>query len=210
MAKWQWMVRTVAAVGAFACMVVPAIVWGSPAGSAPPPAIVPRLMSNGETTDALSSVSCVNATTCFAVGASYVGPNAPIANPAKTFAGRWNGKSFSILPTPNPAGATNSVLVGVSCTSATNCFAVGYSGATENFAVGYALVERWNGKTWSIVAAAASVSGSGGWFTSVSCPTSTNCLAVGASVTFIESGYFHQTTLFEHWNGKTWALVASP
>jgi hypothetical protein len=171
----------VAAVGVFACLAGPAVVWGPPAGSVSPRAIVARVTSNGETNTTLSSVSCVSATTCFAVGASS----------GKTFAGRWNGKSFSILPTPNPAGATSRVLLGVSCTSATNCFAVGDSAPNQYVP----LVERWNGKIWSIVPTpkpdyiTLNLNG-------VSCASATFCIAVGTAV--------------EQWNGKTWSNIASP
>ncbi|MGO9874373.1 MAG: hypothetical protein ACLPVY_11290 [Acidimicrobiia bacterium] len=170
------------------------VVWGAPAGSAPPPAIVARLTSNGETTDALNSASCVSATTCFAVGASYGSVYGP-PNPASAFAGRWNGKSFSISPTPTPAGATSSALVGVSCTSATNCFAVGGSStkSAPPGTLGTTLIERWNGKTWSIVPSPPpdyiTLNG-------VSCISATFCIAVGTAV--------------EQWNGKTWSIVASP
>ena len=42
-----------------------------------------------------------------------------------TLAMRWNGTDWAIASSPNPTGAMNSLLNGVSCTSTTDCFAVG-------------------------------------------------------------------------------------
>lgn len=195
-AKSHRSVRAVAAVAAFACAVVPAVVWGAPAGSVPQHAIVATSTPNGEANTTLSSVSCVTATTCFAVGASGDVGSGNVANGGTianllttTFAGRWNGKTFTTLPTPNPLGATSPVMVGVSCTSATNCFAVGDS--LPNLYT--ALVERWNGKTWSIVP---SPKPDDVTLNGVSCTSTTFCLAVGTAV--------------EQWNGNTWSIIASP
>ena len=95
---------------------------------------------------------------------------------------------------PAPATAPAGGLVAVSCVSATVCFAVG---ATPFGG----LVERWNGRRWSIQRA----TGQGGGtqqngaaeLTGVSCVSVRFCEAVGSS-----SGY----TLFERWNGRHWAL----
>ena len=61
-----------------------------------------------------------------------------------------------------------------------------------------------------MVAAAASASGMGGWFNNVSCTSPSACLAVGASVTLIQHGYYRQKTLIESWNGKSWSAISSP
>jgi hypothetical protein len=45
---------------------------------------------------------------------------------AMTLAALWNGISWSIVPTPNPSGATASYLSSVSCPTAQTCTAVGY------------------------------------------------------------------------------------
>jgi hypothetical protein len=74
----------------------------------------------GATSSVLSGVSCTAATACTAVG--YYGNS---SGTQVTLAERWNGSSWAIQPTPNPAGATSSVLSGVTCTAATACTAVG-------------------------------------------------------------------------------------
>src|SRR5204862_347064 len=55
----------------------------------------------------------------------------------------WDGSSWSVQPTPNPMGGSNSELVGVSCTSSSACTAVGNSSSGT-------LAEVWDGSSWSI------------------------------------------------------------
>src|SRR5207244_1717372 len=90
----------------------------------------------------LNGVSCLSTTRCYAVGAYSIGST------SKTLTQRWNGTSWSIVPSPNPTNATFSVLNGVSCPTTTSCDAVGsyFDGSTNN-----TLVEHWNGTSWSIV-----------------------------------------------------------
>ncbi len=71
----------------------------------------------------------------FAIGGTTVA--AAGASAAVAAASGW-----SIQTTPNPAGGSNSILNGVSCTSASACTAVGnYSNGTATVT----LAERWNG-----------------------------------------------------------------
>jgi hypothetical protein len=88
-------------------------------------------------------------------------------------------------PTPPPSGAPGSSLLGVSCTAATACAAVGYYNGNEYPEVtgDTQIVERWNGTTWS-TQLPATVPGAGisGLF-GVSCTSPTACTAVGNSQT---------------------------
>jgi hypothetical protein len=75
--------------------------------------------------DALSSVSCVSADACTAVG-SYIDSS---NSARKTLVESWDGTSWSVLPSPSPGtgrrGPTPE-LIGVSCISAATCTAAGY------------------------------------------------------------------------------------
>ena len=64
-------------------------------------------------------MSCSSPGACTAVG---VFDNLPGTG---TLVERWNGTSWSIQASANPAGAFTSVLFGVSCPAATFCVAVG-------------------------------------------------------------------------------------
>jgi hypothetical protein len=69
--------------------------------------------------DALQAVSCTSATSCTAVGEFNSGSEGTLAQ-------SWDGTTWTDQATPNPAGAQHgSVLLGVLCTSATRCTAVG-------------------------------------------------------------------------------------
>jgi hypothetical protein len=87
----------------------------------------------------LTGVSCTSATACIAVGYASGTKAGSVEVP---LAERWNGTTWTILPTPNPAGPVNE-LDGVSCRSATACTAVGQRTSRT-------LAEQWNGKTWAI------------------------------------------------------------
>ena len=102
--------------------------------------------------DGLVAVSCVSASACVAVG-SYSDVELPDDN-SETLAEKWNGSAWAILPTPRFTG-TEGTLSDISCTSARACLAVGETddqqaaaGRTEN----RPLVERWNGRAWTVLA----------------------------------------------------------
>ncbi|HTL83668.1 MAG TPA: hypothetical protein VL856_00685 [Acidimicrobiia bacterium] len=144
----------------------------------------------------LADVSCPSTTSCVAVGTYFTGTQ------GKTLVERWNGSSWSLVASPNPSGALDARLSGVSCTSATSCFAVGSSSTAT---ASRALVERWNGSTWSIVATPVPIGASDVSLGAVSCLSATSCMAVGS--------YSTATTdkaLAERWNGTSWSIVAIP
>jgi len=76
--------------------------------------------------------------------------------------------SWSVVSSPN-SRTSNNYLSGIACVSSSFCIAVG--------AYDYgALIESWNGTSWSIVPAPDSgISG----LSSVACPSSSFCTAVG-------------------------------
>ena len=110
---------------------------------------------------------------------------------------------WSAVPSPNPGGYDPVYLEAVSCPSTTSCFAVGYIPWNQ------ALVEHWNGRTWSIMTIPKPTGSPGyAYLNGVSCPSATSCFAVGYS----QSGHAPNafSTLVEHWNGHTWSIMTSP
>jgi hypothetical protein len=149
---------------------------------------------NGSTLDnQLFGVACPSATQCFAVGTTQ---NANTGN-LQTLVERWNGSSWSIISSPNAANWDR--LYNVTCSSETQCFAVGFYLTNRN----QVLIEQWNGSSWSIV-----TSPNGGtldnFLFDVTCSSAANCFAVGR--------YFNggDKTLIEQWNGSAWSVVSSP
>ena len=144
----------------------------------------------------LGAVSCTSDTNCFAVGERVVG----VYN--RTLVKRWNGASWTAVASPNPAGKIDALLTNVSCTTPTDCIAVGlYS--TDLWA--RTLIERWNGVKWSLVSSPNPPGRTFAGLSDVSCTTPTSCVAVG----HYETSSWART-LVERWNGGGWSLMASP
>lgn len=122
----------------------------------------------------LGRVSCVPARACVAVG-YYVDH----AGKIRTLAEAWNGTAWSLTPSVNKgSGVNGSVLIGVSCTAATACVAVGsYSDAAQIYRT---LGESWNGRTWTVIPTpdAGQPSGNNS-LNGVSCVSARACSAVG-------------------------------
>lgn len=137
-----------------------------------------------------SGVSCTSAGSCTAVG-SYTQ-----AGDSRTLAETWNGSTWSLRSTPNPAGTTQNSLLGVSCVTRNYCVAAGSTSAGP----GTPLAENWNGTKWSLISTP-SLGASTGSFNAVSCTDSNACIAVGAD---------GKGTLAEHWDGTKWGLQTTP
>jgi hypothetical protein len=151
--------------------------------------VVPSPLSTGQDAPSLNSVSCPSANTCFAVGESAP----PLGGVARTLIESWNGRVWSIIPSPD-ADSTSNVLNGVSCTSPTYCLAVGGYGTTL---VHRTLVERWNGVTWAIVPSPRVGLDDYDLFNAVSCSAPDACGAVGLA---------ESRSLFERWDGRSWTV----
>jgi len=151
-------------------------------------------------------VSCTSVKNCFAVGAVD-------AVTLETFVERWNGSKWSVVPSPSRRPSPNfetegiNQLLGVSCASATSCFAVGGdTGFDSHF--NETLVLGWNGSKWSIVKSPGGSVGKYATLSGVSCPSAKSCYAVGNSSASPDStAAMH--SLIEHWNGTAWTRVAS-
>ena len=143
----------------------------------------------------LFGISCTSTTSCMAVGWDDSGPGEVSSNLAEL----WNGTSWSIVPTPNAGQCCNNsnYLLHVSCTSSSNCVAVGYyynNGTAEQ------LIESWDGTTWSIAYSQTDGSGTN-LLSDVSCTGADFCVAVGE----LDYG-----TGIESWNGTAWSPATIP
>jgi hypothetical protein len=156
--------------------------WSTPAIETPPGAV-----SYG-----LSGLDCPSSSSCYAVGWSWTG------SALRTLVEHWNGTAWSIVAGSPLAGE----LKGVSCTSGTNCVAVGIG-------AGGTLAVHWNGTAWTVVPSPNPPEG-GGDLKTVSCTSPTHCVAVGSySEPFGQSGYLSRP-FAEAWDGTDWSLIASP
>jgi hypothetical protein len=114
----------------------------------------------------------------------------------------WNGTSWSLLATPTLTSYTNE-LDGISCTSASDCVAVGYA-QPQSGTGPTTLTEVWNGTSWSLVTSPDPGSALN-FLYGVSCAGSDDCTAVG----YYNNGA-GDDTLVASWNGTVWTNVASP
>jgi len=143
----------------------------------------------GATTESFASVSCVSPGTCEAVG-NYPNESGEIA----TLAESWTGTSWVVQPTP-ATGSSQSQLKAVSCSSASECIAVGES-------LPDTLTESWNGTRWSIVASPNPANSDGSALIAVSCTATTACMAVGDYAS--SSGTY--APLAMSFNGASWTI----
>jgi hypothetical protein len=154
----------------------------------------------GSTANALTGVSCISASSCTAVG-SYL--NGPDSNDSVTLVETWDGKSWIVVPSPNPSDTQPNFLYRVSCVSAGWCVAVGnYYYPNLNFP--RTLIESWDGMTWKIVSSPNPGSYQDYLF-GVSCVSASSCKAAG----FFSNGTFN-LTLMESWDGVSWSVQPSP
>lgn len=140
----------------------------------------------------LAGVSCADSTDCVAVG-SY----SPNDVNGYTLVESWNGTIWSIISSPNVnPGYDNDSLAGVSCTSSSNCVAVG-TDATGS--PNPPLIESWNGTMWSLD----TVPSTNGDLDGVSCGVPSACTAVGINNNTGQP-------LIEGWNGSQWSATTAP
>jgi hypothetical protein len=159
---------------------------------------MPRVKNGALSGGVLYGVSCSSAKACTAVGSYGEGAG------WSTLAERWNGRKWAIQSTPSPVtGTDGSELLGVSCSSATSCTAVGDSNISGSKSD--TLAEHWNGTKWAIQATPKPPSGHESRLTGVSCPSATACTAVGDYDTRTAD-----LTLAERWNGRKWVVQPTP
>src|SRR4029077_9132898 len=146
--------------------------------------------------NSLVGVACASATDCWAAG------DATNGSAEQTLAEHWNGTSWAIVTSPNTLSPTPSILNGVTCVSASNCWAIGYSFNGANYQT---LIERWDGTSWAVVTSANASATENNVLNGVTCVSASNCWAVGYAVSQNETGFTYQT-LVERWDGTSWAI----
>ena len=154
----------------------------------------------GTSSSNLMSVSC-RGSFCMAVGSYKVkaNPDTGQTNKQVPLADKWNGSKWISVTVPAPQPRSeSSQLLGVSCSSATRCMAVG-----SRFA-GPPLAESWNGTAWKILPNP-KTPGIEASLDSISCSSASACTAVGS---YLASGGV-TGALVERWNGTRWAVQPS-
>ncbi len=150
----------------------------------------------GGTAATLSGISCVRAGVCYAAGSFF-------ADGVQTLVAEiWNGTRWSVQDAPITTSHDSSTLNGVSCTTATNCTAVGsyHDPVNGNRALAEDFTLRWQDQSPPELNGVISTGLDG-----VSCASPGACVAVGT---------FETTKAFESfaeiWSGSQWNVVSTP
>jgi RHS repeat-associated protein len=148
----------------------------------------------------LADVACTDSTHCTAVGQQG----------SRTLAVRWNGTAWSTQTTADPEVIHSSGLEGVDCPTTTNCMAVGYKQTNEPGLSLAAFSEEWDGTTWTIRKVPRRAGSTESWIGSVSCPSTSFCVAVGAWDQNSAGEPSLEHSLIEQWDGTSWHSVSTP
>ncbi len=160
--------------------------------------------NQGSYGDTLFDISCTSSTSCVAVGMYFASLSPPTESVLTEY---YNGSSWSSNSPTSPSTA-GSMLMGISCASSassTSCEAVG--NYVDSSGVEQALVEAYNGSSWSEQTSVDSGSGQNA-LTDVSCVSSNFCMATGEYAADTITGV--TGTLTEEYNGSSWSIVSSP
>jgi hypothetical protein len=150
-------------------------------------------------TNGFNGVACPSESDCWAVGIQSIN-----SVTEHTLTEHWDGTAWNIVTSPNTNAADSNVLYGMTCASASECWAVGFY-QTSNSNLRQTLILKWNGSVWKIVASPNGDTSHNNVLYGVACVSASQCWAVG--------NYNNGTadvTLIEKWNGTSWKVVASP
>jgi hypothetical protein len=160
-------------------------VWGSP----PSPNV-------GADSNVLNDVAVVSSCRAWAVGHYYdtgLGRNQNLIL-------RWDGTEWSVVESPNRGSQVNELL-GVAAVSASDVWAVGYSG----YPTSRSLVLHWNGAAWSIVKSPNPSDVCNDLF-GITATSASNVWAVGERC----AGSAAQRVMIQRWNGTAWRVQRTP
>jgi hypothetical protein len=153
----------------------------------------------GTSGNSLLGVSCPNANDCWAVGYQQSS-----GQEDQTLIEHWEGSTWSVVTSGNENGALttqSNQLSGVTCTSVSDCWAVGTFVLVVNESASYnePLWDHWNGTSWTPSTFPSGVIPTEYWLKAVSCADATHCWAVGYKTTGIV-----ERVWIQQWNGTTW------
>jgi hypothetical protein len=156
--------------------------------------------SPGASYNALSHLAIVSANDIWAVG--YYSSDS--GGTSQTLVERWNGHTWSVVPSPNAPNSVYDSLGGVVAVDADDIWAVGASEGAPSYAT-RTLIERWNGSSWSIVQSP-NVGTKGNSLFDIA---SVSAKSVWSAGYYVDQSDALDRTLIERWNGKAWRVVKS-
>lgn len=141
----------------------------------------------------LAAVSCFAKGACVAVG-NYIDTRTDTYRP---LAERLDGRTWSVLPAPDPRGASgNSEFTGIDCTAPASCEAVGNVAYNDTLQSVFAY--SLSGSTWAGQHPLNPGPAPGNTDNAVSCTAASACTSAGSVYVVSEDA------LAEYWNGSKW------
>jgi hypothetical protein len=160
--------------------------------------ISPSPNASGSAQNHLLAVKSFPSGETWAVGSH----NVPGSLAFSTLTERWNGSSWSIVPSPDTASFENH-LMDVDGVAANDLWAVGHT-RNGDYSVAAPLILHWNGSAWSVVP---SPTGNDATLEGVVALATNDVWAVG-SVFSIE--LLWHVPFVVHWDGSAWTRVNVP
>jgi hypothetical protein len=154
---------------------------------------VPSPNAAGATQTFIKGVTAISADNAWAVGSATVG------NAQHTVTMDWNGKNWTMVPSPTPGGDAS--LQGVTFSFTHNIWAFGYTNPSRcgGGPQCQTLIEHWNSNTrrWSVIPSPNPPSDYLNQLEAGSAVSRTNVWAVGTTD--------YASTLIVHWDGRSWS-----
>ncbi len=166
--------------------------------------VVPSPNQSGAETSSLVAVAGLAFNNVWAVGNYQVSGQYQW----NTLIEHWDGRMWSIVSSPNIAGADKNFLNAVAAVSPTDIWAVGYSEGSAGGAVDVPLIEHYDGNSWSIVQSAYAKGSQYNALYSVTAISTDDVWAVGYENENTQGQ--NGSALAEHWDGSQWTLTSSP
>lgn len=163
---------------------------------------VPTPTPSGPVDSQLDSVTCVSPSDCWAVGVTSDYGNGVNQGLVQGLVEQYTGSGWSIVASPTPSPGTGNALSSVTCASADDCWAVGYTSSDTN-GDSQGLVEQYTGGGWAVVTSPLHSSGTRTALSAVACVSSIDCWAVGSTDGDTQG-------LVEQYAGSAWDIVTSP
>lgn len=159
----------------------------------------------GAGSNLLQGIAAFSANDAWAVGSTASSSTVPVKS-TQTLIEHWNGKQWSIVPSPNP-GVSRNELRSITAITPNDIWAAGLSAYGNSATLAQTLVEHWNGSRWSIVPTPP-IGSSDNYLNAISAISASDIWTIGVSSNdeFSAAGQ----PLIEHWNGSQWNIVKSP
>jgi hypothetical protein len=180
--------------------------WANPRGAAANLAeawngsswrIVTAASPAGTASSALDDVACPSTKFCLAIG--LAGSVRHFQNTAYTWT---NSTTWRRIAVPNPSRARNSELAGLACFDSRNCMAVGnYTSASGRY---LPFAARWHDGRWKLLTTPSVPRQRFAAFQGISCPTATQCVAVGNTEDNTRYRLYH--AFAEVWTSGKWRI----